>query len=294
MLAWAHYGGYYNQQTQNQGFQQTTTFEQATVVRIYEPGAVLHVFRPEPYVATTNIAELSNSLVVFDSQPDPQVTASLVRYLQSLNKPVVRIILSHYHFDHWVGLNGLRQAFPNAPIYALSATISRISSFYANGQPNNFQAAAQQIVPFLTPITPGYETIDGVRFYYNEIFNTENPNTLMTVMPRQQVVVTADMVGKNRHMFVAEAQDFNNWISTVQNFQRYLPYRNYLPSHGDPLTSSELPSAIEYLTYVRDLVATNPTPQAYVSSLTTRFPNHEAAAIIPCRNTQPACLFGNF
>ena len=47
-------------------------------------------------------------------------------YVQTLRKPVDRIILSHAHTDHWAGLQVLTERFPDVRVFALDGIADQV------------------------------------------------------------------------------------------------------------------------------------------------------------------------
>ena len=62
----------------------------------------------------TQMIEGPNAVVIFDGQLLLSYADEVASYVQTLGKPVDRIILSHAHTDHWAGLQLLTERFPNA------------------------------------------------------------------------------------------------------------------------------------------------------------------------------------
>jgi glyoxylase-like metal-dependent hydrolase (beta-lactamase superfamily II) len=56
-----------------------------------------------------------NAVMIFDGQLLLTYADEVASYVQTLGKPVDRIILSHAHTDHWGGLQILTERFPDAP-----------------------------------------------------------------------------------------------------------------------------------------------------------------------------------
>ena len=66
--------------------------------------AKIHTYAPAPMAATTHIIETDDGLVVIDAQQFVSGAKEAIAYVRSLNKPVRRLIISHGHPDHWLGL----------------------------------------------------------------------------------------------------------------------------------------------------------------------------------------------
>src|SRR5260221_11002042 len=66
------------------------------------------------------------AVVIFDGQLLLQYADEVASYVQTLGKPVDRIILSHAHTDHWSGLEVLTERFPDARLFALDGIADQL------------------------------------------------------------------------------------------------------------------------------------------------------------------------
>ena len=74
----------------------------------------------------TQMIEGPNAVVVFDGQLLLPYADEVASYVQTLGKPVDRIILSHAHTDHWAGLQVLTERFPDARVFALDGVADQL------------------------------------------------------------------------------------------------------------------------------------------------------------------------
>src|SRR6516225_3003566 len=117
------------------------------------------------WLANTHIIELPTQLLVVDAQYTLTFAREVVRYAETLQKPITRVYISHYHPDHLLGA----AAF-SAPLYALAEVIAQIDAV-------GDRVAAQEhekhphAIPAHTDIpkqtlNPGLITIDGLRLEF--------------------------------------------------------------------------------------------------------------------------------
>src|SRR5258706_15068604 len=122
----------------------------------------------------THIIESKNALVVVDGQFLAPYATQFREYADSLEKPIERLYLSHRHPDHWFGLG---TAFSDMAIYALSETIDSIKEHGEESRLDHKQKlgdfAPKTIVVPQNVAKPGVETIDGVKYAFNRVINTE-------------------------------------------------------------------------------------------------------------------------
>src|ERR1700726_1906822 len=74
----------------------------------------------------TQMIEGPNAVVIFDGQLLLPYADDVASYVQTLGKPIDRIILSHAHTDHWAGLQVLTERFPNASVFALEGIAEQV------------------------------------------------------------------------------------------------------------------------------------------------------------------------
>src|SRR5205085_10001508 len=67
-------------------------------------GAKIHTYAFSPTNVTTHIIETADGLVVIDAQMTIPDTREAIAYTRSLGKPIRRLIISHGHPDHGLGL----------------------------------------------------------------------------------------------------------------------------------------------------------------------------------------------
>src|SRR6266436_5101697 len=78
------------------------------------------------FQVNTQMIEGSTAVVIFDGQLLLPYADEAASYVQTLGKPVDRIILSHAHPDHWSGLQVLTEHFPDARVFALDGVADQL------------------------------------------------------------------------------------------------------------------------------------------------------------------------
>ena len=83
-------------------------------------GVKFHTYMVQGMVS--HIIETHNCLILQDTVRQGSHNEELKHYLESVGKPLNRIIISHGHDHHWIGL----EMFRGVPIYANAETIKEI------------------------------------------------------------------------------------------------------------------------------------------------------------------------
>src|SRR6202044_4119528 len=130
----------------------------------------------------SHIIELATQTFVIDAQYTLVYGRDVVGYANALGKPVSRLYVTPYHPDHLLGA----AAFPS-PIHALAEVkkkIDLVGDRVAREEhekfPETIPTHAEK--PSLI-VTPGRETIDGVKFDFIQLQHAETENALIMGFP---------------------------------------------------------------------------------------------------------------
>ena len=88
-----------------------------------------HVYNPQGesmFPVTSTIVEGDKEILLVDAQFQRNDAEKLVKQIQSLNKPLKTIYISHSDPDYYFGLDVLTQAFPDAQVIATPETVKAI------------------------------------------------------------------------------------------------------------------------------------------------------------------------
>ena len=108
--------------------------------------------------------DTAKGLVVVDSGASVQIGEMAIRQIRKqFNKPVIAIINSHFHGDHWLGNDAFATAYKGIPIYAHPGTIAEIQGMQGNlwrtlmEQWTNQATLGTRVVPPNTAVNHGKE-----------------------------------------------------------------------------------------------------------------------------------------
>ncbi len=131
----------------------------------------------------THIIESKAKLVIVDAQFLAPYAKSFRDYADSFGKPIERLYLSHRHPDHWFGLG---VAFGDLPIRALPETIGFLEEHGEDSRRDHWKmgdfAPSEVVVP-TEAVGPSEKTIDGVRYVFSKVTDTEIDHLLAIELP---------------------------------------------------------------------------------------------------------------
>jgi len=223
---------------------------------------------------TSHIIETPNRLVVVDTQFVQVFAQDLRAYVDSIGKPIERVILSHEHGDHWAGAT----QFTDVP-FVSTATIAQTAE---TNLPTSLQLMESLIGAENMPETPNLpegsltaepEVIDGVAFEYRVDNNAEAVQHLSIHLPEANVWIIQDLIYNNAHFF--PGMDRANWIATLENVGSAATNDDLLlVGHGLPTTRGEVQSAIAYLQLASELAADATDGASVVAGLQEAYPTY--------------------
>jgi glyoxylase-like metal-dependent hydrolase (beta-lactamase superfamily II) len=207
------------------------------------------------------------------------------------SKPVRRVIVTHYHADHFLGLKPFKDA--GAEIWAHKAALEYIDG--GEGQ-RRLEQRARDLFPWVderSTIIRADRWLDGdasftlgdVRFDVIHLGPAHSPEDLIVAVPKEGVLYSGDILFTGRIPFVGEA-DSKRWLSTMGRLLDFKP-RLMVTGHGevslDP--GKDLALTRDYLLYLRETMGKavehfTPFDEAYAKTDWSRFsrvPAFEAA-----------------
>jgi glyoxylase-like metal-dependent hydrolase (beta-lactamase superfamily II) len=191
---------------------------------------------------------------------DPQFSLSeahkLAAEILESKKRLVTIYSTHAHPDHLFGLAVLKQAFPEAKIVALPATVNAARtgwparqkfwvSTYGNNIPGPEPVLPEELAaPVLTlegeefPITGGVQGADG-------------PGNSFVWVPSLKAVITGDIVFDHVYFGVPRDQARQNWQKTIDQLAALNP-AIVIPGHEGPGATRDMRSIDWMKKYMAD------------------------------------------
>jgi glyoxylase-like metal-dependent hydrolase (beta-lactamase superfamily II) len=229
--------------------------------------AKVHTFAFSPGSSTTHIIETADGLVVIDAQMTIPDAREAVAYVRSLNKPIRRLIVSHAHPDHWLGL----AEWGEVP----SFSIADVRTFI-NGEDGTqlYRGFKEGIPPYrklgdalsarkgtIASELPAREKIIGLDFIYERVLDGEADVQLVVKIPEIKTLVVQDLVYNNMHHFIGQnrlAADalpaFDGWIAAMRRLRREnADAELLLVGHGLATSPRAIDETIAYLTKAKEV-----------------------------------------
>jgi glyoxylase-like metal-dependent hydrolase (beta-lactamase superfamily II) len=232
----------------------------------------------------TQMVEGPNAVVIFDAQLLLPYADEVASYVQTLGKPIDRIILSHAHTDHWGGLQVLTERFPNAGVFALDGIADQVRArgparLDALRRTYGDKVATKVTVPTET-ITEGPQRIDGVTYDFKRFVDGESDLQLAALLSDQKVLMAFDLVfSRNQHAFTG-ANQFDHWIIVLESLKALQGYDTIIIGHDTPVGRSAIDSTITYVKRAKEIHAASANEKTYSENLRAAFPDLQQAGFV--------------
>jgi glyoxylase-like metal-dependent hydrolase (beta-lactamase superfamily II) len=198
-------------------------------------------------------------VVVFDALGTPALGKELLDAIREITLvPIRRVIVSHYHADHFYGLAAFKKA--GAEIWAQRAARGYLAS----------DAARQRLAERRQSLAPWVgadmrlvaadrwldrETsfqLDGLTFRIFPAGPAHTPEDLAMAVEEENVLFVGDLIFSGRVPFVGEA-DTKAWIAAIDRIAEFKP-KVMIPGHGDASRdpAADLRLTRDYLVYLRE------------------------------------------
>ena len=233
------------------------------------------------FQVNTQMIEGPTAVVIFDGQLLLPYADEVTSYVQTLGKPVDRIILSHAHTDHWAGLQVLTERFPDARVFALDGIADQLR---ARGQarldsfrPIYGDKIATKVTLPTETITEGLQRIDGITYDFKRFVDAESDLQLAALLPEQKVLMAFDLVfSPNEHAFTV-VDHFDHWMIILESLKALQGYDTITIGHDTPVHRSAIDSTMTYVKRAKEIHAASSDAKTYSENLKAAFPDRQQA-----------------
>jgi glyoxylase-like metal-dependent hydrolase (beta-lactamase superfamily II) len=255
----------------------------------------IHVFTsPEPaFLVNSFILETQNGVVVIDAQFLVSEARKLKQKVEQLGKPLLGVIVTHPHPDHFNGVSILCENL-DVPIYATQSTLDGIQAVEASKRefwkqtygddypdsttfPNRIVSSKQKLI------------IDGVNLVIDDLGAGEASDITVIYLPTEQVLIASDLLYHRVHPWLAESRS-NAWIEQINYVKTtYADAEIVYAGHGSEGSLQALDQQLEYIRFFQALVDENLTATGAIEgnakaqikqTMQTRYPGYPLEFLI--------------
>ena len=210
------------------------------------------------FMSNAGFVVTREGVVVFDSLGSPPLAQKMIDLIRKITPlPVKRVIVSHYHADHFYGLQVFKDQ--GAEIWAHKNAVGLTKTEEAMLR---FAQRKEELFPWVNENTRFIEpdlylegdtdfVMGGVHFSIRHVGPAHSAEDLAMLVKEDRVLYAGDLVFKGRVPFVGDA-DSKAWLSSLDKLIALKP-GVMVPGHGEVsfAPAEDLALTRDYLTFLR-------------------------------------------
>lgn len=223
----------------------------------------------EGHTSNAGFVVTRDGVVVYDALGTPALGYRLIQRIREVtDKPIRKVIISHYHADHIYGLQAFKQHVKNVEVIAQAGTLGYLGGS-RDTQGESAKARLQQrrdaLFPwvdektFLVAPDTTFEkeyrfTMGGLSFEVHHLGPAHAPGDSILLVKELGIMFTGDVIYKGRVPFLDSPEtNVRNWLKGLDYLTSIKPVPTYIiPGHGatDADVARTLSFTKEYIQYV--------------------------------------------
>lgn len=214
------------------------------------------------FMSNAGFVVTRDGVVVFDALGTPALGEAMIRAIRKVTaQPVKRVIVSHFHADHFYGLQAFKKQ--GAQIWAHEQGRAYLESDLATTRLAQRKEALAPWVDDKTRLTGADRWLNfadgktiafemgGVRFRVIDMSGAHSLDDIMLAVDDDQVLFAGDLFFSGRIPFVGEA-DSRVWLESLDRMLALAP-KAAIPGHGElsRTPAKDIALTRDYLTFLR-------------------------------------------
>ncbi len=182
-----------------------------------------------------------NGVILVDPGSSAEIGKQLLEKMREVsNKPVIAVFNTHVHGDHWLGNHGVREVYPDVPIYAHARMIERIDAGEGQDWIQLFVSMAEGATKDTRAVAPniglngGEElALDGMTLRIHHTGHAHTDHDLMIEVVEDKGLFFGDIVASKRVPNSDVPQDAS-YKGTITAIRTMLDGQAevFIPGHG--------------------------------------------------------------
>lgn len=214
------------------------------------------------FMSNAGFVVTKDGVVVFDALATPALGEAMVKAIQTVtNQPIKRVIISHYHADHFYGAQVLKER--GAEIWAHENGQAYLNSDLAKERLAQRRSALAPWVNEKTKLTSADRWLSfkngkvmpfemgGIKFRIIDTSGAHSPEDLMLAVDNDNILFAGDLFFTGRIPFVGDANS-KVWLQALDHMLEIKP-KVVVPGHGEASTSPmrDIQLTRDYLVFLR-------------------------------------------
>jgi len=225
----------------------------------YVQGAAGIATDNEGFISNAGVVITKAGVVLFDALGTPSLANMLLSKIRKItDKPVIKVIVSHYHADHIYGLQVFKEL--GAEIIAPRAALDYLASEQAKERLEERQFSLEPWVNESTYLVSPDQLIEkntsfelgGLQFHINLLGAAHSEGDMTLFVEPDRVLFSGDIIFEGRVPFLGDANT-RTWLQTLRKMETTRLVA-LVPGHGPTARkpNQAIQATSEYLAFMRD------------------------------------------
>ena len=231
---------------------------------------------PDGFVSNSHILIGENEAILIDAQFSPEEGRKVADLINSTEKELSKIVITHPHPDHYYGLEVLGIEFGDAEITGGPRTIAEVKNTTkywtdTKGKP--------QVFGEITVLENNHFKHEDVDITYRIFRDGESVENTVIYIPSNQTLFAGDLASNGVHMWLGE-NNIDKWLEQLKTIRSIGSISSVYPGHGPVGTVDILERAEEYLLNFKETVNNYETIEDAIKKMKTLYPDYEMPEIL--------------
>ena len=238
----------------------------------------------------------NQSMILVDCLRNSKEAQLLADVLKKLNKPLTHILITHGHPDHYLGMNVIKQEFPDAKIVVTKQEIKNDIIGFSNWMEGmGWLETEQAMKPKTGENKNGFDyennievlnsktlaLAEGAILELNSDYLPSECEHLTTIYNKElNAFFTNDFCYNGVHIWLAvDKKNIAYWKTQVAQFKKELSAKNPIiyPGHGKPCDVSLFDEVKNYIEDFEETVLKSKTRDEAMKTMQELYPDHQQA-----------------
>ena len=238
----------------------------------------------------------SQSIILVDCLRNSKEAKNLAGFIKNQNKPLTHILITHGHPDHYLGMNVMKQEFPNARIVVTKQEIKNDIIGFSNWMESvGWLENEPGMKPKTTERQNGFDyeneievlnartlrLAEGAVLELNSDYMAAECDHLTTIYSKELNAFFANDFCYNAvHIWLAvDKKNIVYWKTQLDQFKKDLAILNpkIYPGHGKPSNISLFDEVKKYIEDFESTVTKSKTRSEAMKAMQDLYPNHQQA-----------------
>jgi len=230
--------------------------------------------RPAGFYANAHLIMGQKDAILIDALMLKADAQNVVKTVKFEEKNLTTIFITHPHADHYLGLDVLKEAFPDARILATQGTVDAIKE---NGAADieywkptlGFSLTDTFIVPDV--LEGNTLTLEGATLNVIELPDAESIHPTVVHFPAMKAVFAGDLAYSEIHPWLAENRP-EAWLKNIEAIKALGPLEIVYPGHGKESDPGVLDDTAQYIRDFQAAAELASAPIDIIADMKSKYP----------------------